>query len=262
MKGVTIECEVFAAIARRCEVAYHEQTNPLAVCKTTYSELSRECKLDWRSVRNSLDLLEQHKFVQIRPSGKGIIVMVSESATNKVKTTNLQDAEKKEENKRKNFSSPHTPYLNKKEEKQEEKSVRKGENSHTADASPLLELKERKDAFRLSIEPYVAKYGAQLCNEFFQYWTELTPDGEIMRFELQKTWSVGGRLAKWKRTEWENKPLAKSPAKVEGSKMDPDILAEIEAEKEAARKEREERGKKAASVEEIKKIIGNNWVAD
>lgn len=263
MKHVTLECEVFAAIARKCEEAYNEQTNPLAICKTTYSELSRECRLDWRSVKQTLEAMDDCKFIQMRPTAKGVIIMVTESAVSKGETTKMQSVQNKEEKQRKKILTPHTPLSYKKEEKKEEKGVGKEESTHTESASPLLTIEERKSAFQESIRPYVEKYGWQLCNEFYAYWTELTHDGAMMRFELQKTWSVGGRLAKWKRTEWDKDGFVKAGSRTQKTKREiseseAQIIAQVEAENEAARKEREERKEKAASVEEIRAILGDN----
>lgn len=65
-----------------------------------------------------------------------------------------------------------------------------------------LSFDERKAAFQKSIEPYKGKYSSEMLNEFFPYWTEPTPSGKKMRFELEKTWEVGRRLATWnKRSE-------------------------------------------------------------
>lgn len=65
-----------------------------------------------------------------------------------------------------------------------------------------LSFDERKAAFQKSIEPYKGKYSSEMLNEFFPYWTEPTPNGKKMRFELEKTWEVGRRLATWnKRSE-------------------------------------------------------------
>lgn len=55
----------------------------------------------------------------------------------------------------------------------------------------------RKNKFRDSILPFVSKYGKDICNEFFAYWTEPNKSKTKMKFELQKTWDVNLRLAKW-----------------------------------------------------------------
>ncbi len=58
-------------------------------------------------------------------------------------------------------------------------------------------LSERKKKFQETISPYIDEYGADMCNDFFEYWTEPTPNGKKMKFELQKTWDVKRRLSRW-----------------------------------------------------------------
>ena len=41
------------------------------------------------------------------------------------------------------------------------------------------------------------KYGREMVREFFDYWSESNPSGKKMRFEMQKTWSLDLRLARW-----------------------------------------------------------------
>ncbi|MBO6034000.1 MAG: hypothetical protein J6Q22_21610 [Prevotella sp.] len=60
-----------------------------------------------------------------------------------------------------------------------------------------LSLEQSKADFKESIKPFVEKYGSNMCNDFFEYWTEKTPDGKKMRYQLQKTWEIGRRLARW-----------------------------------------------------------------
>lgn len=66
----------------------------------------------------------------------------------------------------------------------------------------LLSLPERKENFRLTLLPFIEKYGANMINRFYKHWTETTVKGTRMRFEKQDTWSLAGRLATWsKRSE-------------------------------------------------------------
>lgn len=55
-----------------------------------------------------------------------------------------------------------------------------------------------KELFLQSLAKYQKKYERQLLLAFSTYWREPNPDGK-MKFQLEKTWSTGGRLATWKR---------------------------------------------------------------
>lgn len=41
------------------------------------------------------------------------------------------------------------------------------------------------------------KYPESIKTEFFDYWTEPNKSGTKMRFEMEKTWHLGRRLARW-----------------------------------------------------------------
>lgn len=58
-------------------------------------------------------------------------------------------------------------------------------------------LDKAREKFKDSIEPYINKYGSDMCNDFFEYWTEPTQSGNKMRYQLEKTWEIGRRLARW-----------------------------------------------------------------
>ena len=58
-------------------------------------------------------------------------------------------------------------------------------------------LSKREDAFKLSISPHVEKYGRDMCNDFYLYWTEPNTTKTKLRFEMQRTWDVARRLATW-----------------------------------------------------------------
>lgn len=62
---------------------------------------------------------------------------------------------------------------------------------------PKLTIEQRKENFAHTILPYKQQYGSEMCLQFFNYWSELNHSGKKMRFELQKTWEVGKRLATW-----------------------------------------------------------------
>ena len=58
-------------------------------------------------------------------------------------------------------------------------------------------LEKAREEFKTSIKPYIGKYGNDMCNDFFEYWTEPTQNGKKMRYQLERTWEIGRRLARW-----------------------------------------------------------------
>ena len=62
-----------------------------------------------------------------------------------------------------------------------------------------LTLQERKKIFTEQLAKYKEKYGSDMLNAFWRYWAESDKGGNKMRFELQPTWSLAGRLETWKK---------------------------------------------------------------
>tara|TARA_R110000751_G_scaffold76140_1_gene153183 strand:+ start:2953 stop:3612 length:660 start_codon:yes stop_codon:yes gene_type:complete len=80
--------------------------------------------------------------------------------------------------------------------KVESKTKRK-RNASESDADPNKnEKNEKKKNFQKNLEPYLEKFGADMIEDFFLYWTEETPKGE-MRWETMKAFSLGRRLGTW-----------------------------------------------------------------
>lgn len=73
-------------------------------------------------------------------------------------------------------------------------------------------IEERKQDFADRLRPYLDKYGGQMLNDFYSYWTEMNPGGSKMRFEKEKVFEVGRRLATWNNNNYgskrNNKPAA------------------------------------------------------
>lgn len=60
-------------------------------------------------------------------------------------------------------------------------------------------VEERRQCFVEDLRPYVERYGKDMCNAFYNYWTELTQGGELMRFEALDVWTLENRLIAWAR---------------------------------------------------------------
>lgn len=59
-------------------------------------------------------------------------------------------------------------------------------------------LDSRSRMFYNSLIPYLDKYDKVMLRKFYNYWSEPNRSKTKMRFELEKTWDVGRRLATWK----------------------------------------------------------------
>ena len=61
----------------------------------------------------------------------------------------------------------------------------------------VIDINIRKHKFASSLQPYLEKYGKDLLNEFYLYWTETTLNNKKLKFELEKTFSLDRRLSNW-----------------------------------------------------------------
>jgi len=52
-----------------------------------------------------------------------------------------------------------------------------------------------------SIQPYIEKYGKEMCSNFFLYWSEPNRLKTKLRYEMQKTWDVSRRLSIWAKND-------------------------------------------------------------
>lgn len=76
------------------------------------------------------------------------------------------------------------------QEKEEEKGEEKVNN-----------IDSRKLKFASTLKPYLEVYGRDMLNDFYAYWTEPNKSNTKFRKELEKTWSLQRRLAKWASNE-------------------------------------------------------------
>ena len=60
-------------------------------------------------------------------------------------------------------------------------------------------VKERKKDFVEKLKPFLDKYGKDMLNDFYRYWTEMNDNGKKMRFEMEKVFQVSARLVTWDR---------------------------------------------------------------
>ena len=60
--------------------------------------------------------------------------------------------------------------------------------------------KDKRKDFQFNLSGYVEKYGRDLCNEFYLYWTETTKDNKL-RWEKEIAFDISRRLSNWHRNQ-------------------------------------------------------------
>ena len=90
------------------------------------------------------------------------------------------------------------------------------------------DIMSRKQIFAQSLEPYLEKYGKEMLNEFYHYWTEHNDNGKKMRFEYSKNqpFNIGRRLGTWAKNNIE-KPIQGKGTKKRGEGVDEDYIQEL-----------------------------------
>lgn len=59
----------------------------------------------------------------------------------------------------------------------------------------------RKLKFASTLEPFLQKYGKEMLDEFYKYWTEPNKSNTKFRQELEKTWDLSRRLETWAKND-------------------------------------------------------------
>ena len=66
----------------------------------------------------------------------------------------------------------------------------------------------REEIFKSEVVNF-KNYPAPMLKEFIEYWTEPNKNGSRMRYELEKTWDMKRRLARWSSSNFNKAPVVK-----------------------------------------------------
>ena len=91
---------------------------------------------------------------------------------------------------------PNTIKVNKKKEKESKEDKKNKSNI-------------RAGKFKNQVFEFKSSYDEEMLNEFFEYWTEPNKSYSKLRFEMEETWHIGKRLARWANSNYQ---ANKSPA--------------------------------------------------
>lgn len=90
---------------------------------------------------------------------------------------------------------------------------KKPDNDNDNDNDIKEKVNKKEVEFKKSIQPFIERYGKDICNNFYLYWTEPNKSKTKLRYEMEKTWDVKRRLANWANRDKtfnakSNKPIA------------------------------------------------------
>ncbi len=154
-------------------------------------------KVSKDKARNFLVLLEKDGMITHESLGKTTRITVCNYDSCQSDLHDNQTQSQRKANDSQTLS--HTNKKNKKNKKIDNKETTKVAKKDT------LSLADRQENFKNSLVPHVEKYGRELIRAFFDYWSEPNTANTKMRFELQRTWDIAGRLRTWERRSNERK---------------------------------------------------------
>lgn len=172
---------------------------------TSLGNLSGQLRMTINVLRLCLKKLEKAQTITIQSTNRYTLITVckyddyqlkeedeklcnEEEATNKTQTKNKQTTTTKEYNNK-----------NKKKLSNKLDSKEKEENLPVGNDANLHILDSARHRFIDELAPYVATYGKDMMNEFYEYWTEPNTSKTKMRFQLERTWDTNLRLKTWAR---------------------------------------------------------------
>ena len=147
---------------------------------------------------------------------KGLLAAVCEPIKQQLKRDLLKYEIKREQYSEAGKRSAEARKLKKLKEKELEKnSQRTLTNVESRSTNPTVSVNDnvnvtvnvndiinREADFKKSLQPFLDKYGSNLLNEFYLYWTEKNTNGKKMKFEMNKTFDVSRRLSRWSKNNF------------------------------------------------------------
>jgi hypothetical protein len=154
---------------------------------TSYDSLSKETKLTIQQIRTSIFKLTKTQEINIQTTNKFTLLTI-------VKYEDYQSLETKPTHKQQTN--------NKQTNKQITTTNNINNNNHLTNNNPKENnIEERKLKFASTLEVFLPKYGREMLNEFYKYWTEPNNSNTKFRKELEKTWSAERRLETWSKNK-------------------------------------------------------------
>ena len=78
------------------------------------------------------------------------------------------------------------------------------EKSNTIVLDKKKKIEDAQKDFYNSLVPYVSVYGKEMIRAFYDYWTEPNKSKTKMRFQMERTWDLKRRLARWEKNNKSN----------------------------------------------------------
>lgn len=168
------------------DILWHSKTIKRGQFVTSLSNIERDNpKLTRKIIRTCLKRFQNSGLINIESTNNhSIITICKYEEYNCKKNTSVEEIKEDYE-----------------QEKHQDTPLVHQENEETKPKKTKEELKNdaerRAKNFYNSLIPYVSTYGKEMVREFYDYWSEPNKSCSRLRFEQEKTWDLGRRLARW-----------------------------------------------------------------
>ena len=182
---------------------------------TSLGALSAELGMSMQQIRTALKKLQSSGEIVLKSTNKNTLITICNWASYQGQNKEEQQTNNKQITNEQQTSNKQITTNNNNKERKKDK---EGENiifdsvafaTEQPKTQPTKKtIEERKSDFYNEIAQYVGKYDREMLRAFYDYWSEENQQHTKMRFEMEKTWSTGGRLATWNRRQLtDNKQL-------------------------------------------------------
>ena len=132
--------------------------------------LCKETGLSIQKIRTAISKLKSTNEITIKTSSKGTVIQI-------VNYTKYQIATNELTNQQQTSNKPATTNKN--------------------DKNVKNDIKQRKAEFKKLLAKYKDVYVLEMIKDFYEYWTEHSPNDKKLRFEKQTSFDVNRRLKTW-----------------------------------------------------------------
>ena len=186
---------------------------------TSIKHLANDLHLSEKQIRNSIKKLIKTGEIVTRGANNGTLVSILNYNT--YQTTELSEGK---------------PKVKPKASKGHSKGIQRATNNNNNNKDNNNNKIKRTTDLRNEVysEKNIYKYGKEMIEEFYLFYSEPTQDGKQMKFQTFNTWSTAGRLSTWSKKDFNGyfkahkdelfRKNQNKPKSVEESQLDPEGL--------------------------------------
>ena len=192
------------------DVKYKGFMVPKGSLITTTKKISDNTRVSAMSVRTALNKLKISEQISIKTTNKFTLITICNYEKYQAKEEGQQQTTNKRTANKKQTTNKQLTSIEEEGKNIviiQDNNILEGENQNHAILPTQGKGKGKRDLgeiageFMRSLEKFVGVYPNEMLQDFARYWTEPNRTGTRLKFELQQTWSMAGRLSTWAKNE-------------------------------------------------------------